>query len=156
MPRGFASGSPHGPLRNTTPARRHAAPARQLVLAPGVLTQEFDVWLATELTSGPTAQEASEAGMTCASVPECELRARIRDGRIPDNPSVAAYGLPLLDREEVRTRCRPRSRVVPGHVSSPVTRSRISGGSSSTSSCGSTGRSSRESLTRLRAAAREP
>ena len=69
-----------------------------LDLAPGLSTQEFDVWLATDLTPGPTDREATEADMTCTFVPEQELRARMRDGRFPDGPSVAGYGLLLLDR----------------------------------------------------------
>jgi 8-oxo-dGTP pyrophosphatase MutT (NUDIX family) len=69
-----------------------------LDLAPGLSTQEFDVWLATDLTPGPTAREATEADMTCTFLPEEELRARIRDGRFPDGPSIAGYGLLLLDR----------------------------------------------------------
>ena len=69
-----------------------------LDLAPGLSTQEFDVWLATDLTAGPTAREATEADMTCAFVPEDELRVQIRDGRFVDGPSVAGYGLLLLDR----------------------------------------------------------
>ncbi|MGY1603165.1 NUDIX domain-containing protein [Geodermatophilus sp. SYSU D00815] len=69
-----------------------------LDLAPGLSTQEFDVWLATDLTAGPTAREVTEADMTCAFVPEDELRARIRDGRFPDGPSLAAFALHLLRR----------------------------------------------------------
>jgi 8-oxo-dGTP pyrophosphatase MutT (NUDIX family) len=69
-----------------------------LDLAPGLSTQEFDVWLATDLTQGETAREATEADMTMAFVPEPELRARMRDGRFADGPSVAGYGLFLLDR----------------------------------------------------------
>ena len=69
-----------------------------LDLAPGLTTQEFDVWLATDLTAGSTDREATEADMTCSFVPEEELRARIRDGRFPDGPSVAGYGLLLLGR----------------------------------------------------------
>jgi 8-oxo-dGTP pyrophosphatase MutT (NUDIX family) len=69
-----------------------------LDLAPGLSTQEFDVWLATDLSPGPTAREITEADMTVAFVPEEELRARIRDGRFSDAPSVAGYGLLLLDR----------------------------------------------------------
>ncbi|TFV62565.1 UNVERIFIED_ORG: NUDIX hydrolase [Bacillus sp. AZ43] len=65
----------------------------RLDLAPGLMTQRFDVWLATELTPGPTAREASEADMRTAFVTESELRARIRDGRFTDAPSLAAYGL---------------------------------------------------------------
>ncbi|MGY1641535.1 NUDIX domain-containing protein [Geodermatophilus sp. SYSU D00703] len=69
-----------------------------LDLAPGLSTQEFDVWLATDLTAGPTAQEATEADMRQAFVPEPELRAMVRSGRLTDGPSLAAYGLLLLDR----------------------------------------------------------
>ena len=69
-----------------------------LDLAPGLITQEFDVWLATDLTPGPTAREATEADMTCTFVPEEELRTQIRDGRFSDGPSIAGYGLLLLDR----------------------------------------------------------
>jgi hypothetical protein len=32
-------------------------------------------------------------------VTEAELRAMVRDGRFTDGPSLAAYGLLLLDRE---------------------------------------------------------
>ena len=67
-----------------------------LDLAPGLSTQEFDVWLATGLTPGPTAREASEADMRAAFVPETELRAMIADGRFTDGPSLAAYSLWLL------------------------------------------------------------
>ena len=70
-----------------------------LDLAPGLSTQEFDVWLATDLTQGATAREATEADMTTAFVPEAELRAMIRAGRFADGPSVAGYGLLLLDRD---------------------------------------------------------
>jgi 8-oxo-dGTP pyrophosphatase MutT (NUDIX family) len=69
-----------------------------LDLAPGLSTQEFDVWLATDLAPGPTAREVTEADMTCTFVPEEELRARIRAGRFSDGPSLAGYGLLLLDR----------------------------------------------------------
>jgi 8-oxo-dGTP pyrophosphatase MutT (NUDIX family) len=71
-----------------------------LDLAPGLSTQEFDVWLATGLTAGPTAREATEADMQHAFVPEAELRAMVRDGRFTDGPSLAAYGLLLLDRSD--------------------------------------------------------
>ncbi len=69
-----------------------------LDLAPGLSTQEFDVWLATGLTAGPTAREATEADMRHEFVAETELRAMIRDGRFTDGPSLAAYSLLLLDR----------------------------------------------------------
>ena len=70
----------------------------RLDLASGLLTQRFDVWRATELTPGPTAREATEADMQQAFVPEADLRRRMRDGGITDSPSLAAYGLLLIDR----------------------------------------------------------
>ena len=73
-----------------------------LDLAPGLTTQEFDVWLAEGLTPGPTAREATEADMRSAFVPEAELRAMVRDGRFTDGPSLAAYSLLLLTRGEAQ------------------------------------------------------
>jgi 8-oxo-dGTP pyrophosphatase MutT (NUDIX family) len=75
-----------------------------LDLASGLSTQEFDVWLATDLTPGPTAREASEADMTQAFVSEAELRDMVRTGRLTDGPSLAAYALLLLDRAEPTAR----------------------------------------------------
>jgi 8-oxo-dGTP pyrophosphatase MutT (NUDIX family) len=69
-----------------------------LDLSSGLSTQEFDVWLATDLTPGPTAREASEADMRHEFMTEAELRAMIRAGRFTDAPSLAAYSLLLLER----------------------------------------------------------
>lgn len=69
-----------------------------LDIAPGLMTQEFDVWLATDLAQGPTAREPSEADMIAGFVAEDELRAMIREGRFTDGPSLAAFSLLLLDR----------------------------------------------------------
>jgi ADP-ribose pyrophosphatase YjhB (NUDIX family) len=69
----------------------------RLDLAPGVMTQRFDVWRAGELTAGPTAREASEADMRTAFVSEDELRAMIRESRFTDGSSLAAYSLLLLE-----------------------------------------------------------
>jgi 8-oxo-dGTP pyrophosphatase MutT (NUDIX family) len=71
----------------------------RLDVAPGLLTQGGDVWLATELRPGPHAREATEADMEQAWVPEDELRRMIRDGRVTDGPSLAGLALLLLDRE---------------------------------------------------------
>ena len=71
-----------------------------LDLAPGLVTQEFDVWLATGLTAGPTAREETETDMRSAFVPEPEMRAMIADGRFTDAPSLAALSLLLLDRPD--------------------------------------------------------
>jgi 8-oxo-dGTP pyrophosphatase MutT (NUDIX family) len=70
-----------------------------LDLAPGMSAQEFDVWLATDLTPGPTDREETEADMEQAFVPDSELRQMIADGRFTDGPSLAAYSLLLLDRQ---------------------------------------------------------
>ena len=67
-----------------------------LDLAPGLSTQEFDVWLATDLSPGRPQREATEADMISAFVPEAELRAMTREGRFTDGPSLAAYALWLV------------------------------------------------------------
>jgi 8-oxo-dGTP pyrophosphatase MutT (NUDIX family) len=67
-----------------------------LDLSSGLSTQEFDVWLATDLTPGPTAREASEADMQQGFVTEAELREMVRTGRFTDAPSLAAWSLLLL------------------------------------------------------------
>ena len=64
--------------------------------APGLCTQQFDVWLATGLTPGPTAREDTEADMVQAFVTEADLRNMIGDGRFTDGPSLAAYSLLLI------------------------------------------------------------
>ena len=71
-----------------------------LDLAPGLVTQEFDVWLATGLTAGPTALKETETDMRSAFVPGPEMRAMIADGRFTDAPSLAALSLLLLDRPD--------------------------------------------------------
>jgi 8-oxo-dGTP pyrophosphatase MutT (NUDIX family) len=68
----------------------------RLDLASGLMTQQFDVWMATDLTPGPTDREATESDMQQAFVPEDDLRQMIRDGRVTDSPSLAAYSLLLL------------------------------------------------------------
>ena len=96
-----SSGSPEELARTELAEETGVRAARldhlgRLDLAPGLTTQHFDVWRATELTTGPTAREVSEADMRSAFVPEAELRAMIRDGRFTDAPSLAAYSLLLL------------------------------------------------------------
>ena len=70
----------------------------RLDLASGLMTQRFDVWLATELVQGATDREVTESDMEAAFVPEDDLRQMIRDGRITDSPSLAAFSLLLLAR----------------------------------------------------------
>jgi 8-oxo-dGTP pyrophosphatase MutT (NUDIX family) len=69
-----------------------------LDLAPGLSTQEADVWLATDLTPGPTAREATEVDMRTAFVSEAELVAMVHGGRFTDMPSLAGYALLQLRR----------------------------------------------------------
>ena len=71
-----------------------------LDLASGLMTQRFDVWVASELSQGATDREATESDMQMALVPEAELGAMIRDGRFTDSPSLAAYSLLLLDHRK--------------------------------------------------------
>ena len=69
----------------------------KLDLAPGLMTQRFDVWLATELIQGATDRESTESDMRTAFVPGTELTEMVRDGRFTDSPSLAAFSLLLLD-----------------------------------------------------------
>ena len=73
-------------------------PLGHLDLAPGMSTQEFDVWLATDLVHGPVDREPTEADMVHAFVPEERLRVMVAEGRFTDGPSLAAYSLWLLGR----------------------------------------------------------
>jgi 8-oxo-dGTP pyrophosphatase MutT (NUDIX family) len=66
--------------------------------AYGMSSQGFDVFLATELTSGPTAREASEQDMRQAWVSRADFEGLVRAGRVTDDSTLAAYAL-LLMRE---------------------------------------------------------
>lgn len=61
--------------------------------AYGLLSQGYDVWVATELERGEPDREASESDMVCAWHEEAEVRAMIREGRLKDAHSVAALAL---------------------------------------------------------------
>ncbi len=65
--------------------------------AYGFCSQGFDVYVATGLSTGPTRRESTELDMRHRHVPEHEFRALVMRGEIVDGPSVAAYGLLLLD-----------------------------------------------------------
>ncbi len=73
---------------------RHLA---RLYGAYGFCSQGFDVYLATGLRTGPPGREPSERDMQHRYVPEHEFRQMITQGDIVDGPTVAAYGLLLLD-----------------------------------------------------------
>jgi 8-oxo-dGDP phosphatase len=68
--------------------------------AYGMSSQGFDVFLATDLTPGPTAREASEQDMRQRWVRRVEFEALVRDGLVTDDSTLAAYAL-LLMRERV-------------------------------------------------------
>ena len=78
----------------------HAAELRHLghlYEAYGFCSQGFDVYVATGLTAGPPDREGTEQDMRQRHVSHDELRTLIATGEIVDAPSVAAYGLLLLD-----------------------------------------------------------
>jgi ADP-ribose pyrophosphatase len=61
--------------------------------AYGYSDQSMAIVLATGLTPGPARRESEEQGMTVLRVPRPELEAMMRDGRIRDSSTLAAYGL---------------------------------------------------------------
>jgi ADP-ribose pyrophosphatase len=61
--------------------------------AYGYSDQGMAIVLATGLTPGPVRREAEEQGMTVLRVPRQELETMMRDGRIRDSATLAAYGL---------------------------------------------------------------
>lgn len=67
-----------------------------LDVAPGMSSQRGRVFLATGLSQGDPRREQTEQDMRTASFPRAEVTAMIRDGRITDSQSIAAYTLLLL------------------------------------------------------------
>jgi 8-oxo-dGTP pyrophosphatase MutT (NUDIX family) len=65
----------------------------RLHTAPGFCSQGYDVYLAENLTPGPTAREATEQDMTHRYVSRAEFRALVAGGRFADSSSLAAYAL---------------------------------------------------------------
>jgi 8-oxo-dGTP pyrophosphatase MutT (NUDIX family) len=64
--------------------------------APGMSSQRGQVFLATGLTEGEPRREHTEQDMRTAWFPRKEVTAMIRDGRITDSQTIAAYALLLL------------------------------------------------------------
>ena len=62
-----------------------------LEVAPGMSSQRGHVFLATELTPGPTAREHSEQDMRTAWFSVAEFEDMIRKGELADSQSLAAY-----------------------------------------------------------------
>ena len=64
--------------------------------AYGMSSQGFDVFLATELSPGPTDREASEQDMRQELVSRAEFERLVRSGRITDDSTLAAYALLMM------------------------------------------------------------
>ena len=67
--------------------------AGHLFLAYGFCTQGYDIFLATDLTQGPTELEPEEEGLICQPFAIAEVERMILDGEIRDATTVAAFGL---------------------------------------------------------------
>jgi 8-oxo-dGDP phosphatase len=67
-----------------------------LAVAHGMTGQYGEHWLATDLTQGETDLEPEELGLRHEWVTRKEFEAMIRDGRIVDGSTLAAYALLLL------------------------------------------------------------
>jgi 8-oxo-dGTP pyrophosphatase MutT (NUDIX family) len=65
--------------------------------AYGYSTQGFDVWLATDLRQGASDRSPEEQGMLARKVRRRDWNTMLAAGLVKDAPSVAAYGLLLLD-----------------------------------------------------------
>lgn len=65
----------------------------RLAYAPGILSQEFDVWLATDLQEGEPAPEETEVGLTTRAVTPAELDGLVASGDLVDAASLAALHL---------------------------------------------------------------
>lgn len=71
-----------------------------LHVAPGMSSQRGQVFLATELTQGPTERERSEQDMRTAWFTVAEFEELARAGELADSQSLAAYALLRLhDRD---------------------------------------------------------
>ena len=67
-----------------------------LDIAPGMSSQREHVFLATDLTAGPPAREHQEQDMRTAWFTVAEFEEMVRDGRVVDAQTLAAYLLLVL------------------------------------------------------------
>ncbi|WP_458094986.1 NUDIX domain-containing protein [Roseomonas sp. WA12] len=67
--------------------------AGEMFQGAGYCNQRGHVFLATELTRGETAREATEQDLVCREVSVAELEGLLREGAIADAMSIAAFGL---------------------------------------------------------------
>jgi 8-oxo-dGTP pyrophosphatase MutT (NUDIX family) len=63
----------------------------RLDVAPGMSSQTGTIWLATDLTEGPTKREHTEQDMRAAWFTSAEFEEMARAGEITDSQSLAAY-----------------------------------------------------------------
>ena len=68
----------------------------RVAVAPGLTSQECDVFLATGLTRGPVDREHTEQEMEQRWVSRAEFEKLVRDGVVFDNTTLAAFTLFLL------------------------------------------------------------
>ncbi len=68
-----------------------------LFLAYGFCTQEYDVYLASELVQGEAEREPEEQGLVVKAFAVEEVETMIRRGEIQDATTVAAFGLARLN-----------------------------------------------------------
>jgi 8-oxo-dGDP phosphatase len=68
-------------------------PVGRLFGGPGLSNQGFHVFVATDLTAGPTNREVEESDMTQTWLSFADFERRISGGDIVDGPTVAAYAL---------------------------------------------------------------
>ena len=78
-----------------------------LFCAHGTSSQGFDAFLATGLVPGPPDREHEEQDMRQAWVARDAFEAMIRDGRIRDDSTLAAYALLLLHEQAGSSPDRP-------------------------------------------------
>lgn len=94
-----ASGTAARELREETGlSAQHLTRLGALEVMPSTLDQRCHVFLATDLTEGPTDRDPGEHDMTSAWFARDEFERMMRDGTITDAKSMAAYALLLLHR----------------------------------------------------------
>ena len=84
-----------------------------LAVAHGMANQYGEHWLATDLTQGEPDLEPEELGLRHAWVSREEFETMIRDGRIVDSATLAAYALLLMAERRGEVRLEPYSFDVP-------------------------------------------
>ncbi|HEY4043593.1 MAG TPA: NUDIX hydrolase [Rhodopila sp.] len=65
----------------------------EIFQGPGYCNQRGHIFLATDLTQGNTAREATEQDMICRSFALAEFEAMVRDGTMREAMTIAAFGL---------------------------------------------------------------